>query len=56
MFWDKISALYYDYEVTGKDSYVVMHMTGGLEVVLNTSSINRIGGDFINGVLDKFKD
>ena len=51
LFWDKISALYYEYELTGEESFVSLSMAGGLEVILNTSSL-QVGGDYIKGFLE----
>lgn len=51
LFWDKISALYYEYELTGKDSYVILNMSCGIEVILNCSSL-KVGGDFIKGFME----
>lgn len=51
LFWDKISALYYEYELTGKESYIILDMSGGLEIVLNSSNL-QVGGDYITGFLE----
>ena len=50
-FWNKLSELYYDYEVTDIDTYIILDMNGGLEITLAISSI-IIGGDIITGLLD----
>lgn len=50
-FWNKISELYYEYELSGIDSYIILDMSGGMEISLAVSDI-IIGGDTITGLLE----
>lgn len=50
-FWNRISELYYEYELTGEDSFIILNLTCGSEVVLSVSTI-MIGGDAITGLLE----
>lgn len=50
-FWNRISELYYEYELTGLDSFIILNLTCGSEVLLAISTI-VIGGDTITGLLE----
>lgn len=50
-FWNKISNLYYEYELTGEDKFIILDMSGGMTIILAISSVT-IGGDMITGLLD----
>lgn len=50
-FWNKLSELYFDYELTGVDTYIILDLSGGLEISLAVSGI-VIGGDVVTGLLD----
>ncbi len=50
-FWNKISELYYQYELLGIDKFIILNLTDGMEISLSVSSIS-IGADTIMGVLD----
>ena len=51
IFWNRISELYYEYELSGEDSVILLTLTDGSEVTLSVSDIS-IGGDVIMGLLD----
>ena len=50
-FWNRISDLYLEYELSGVDSYIILSMVDGTEINLAVSNLT-IGGDVITGMLD----
>ena len=50
-FWNRISELYLEYELSGVDSYIILSMVDGMEISIAVSNLN-IGGDVVTGMLD----
>ena len=53
IFWDKIVELHEDFEYDGVDKYIILDMSGGMELILSISSIDLLDSEkVIVGLMD----